>query len=261
MPYRRFLPLFLPAVLAGCSSTLVAYKETLSLAFFGAKPAVYTAQQLLNTQQEFIYVTVGDASRVSLEQVQSGTASSSNPNSSANSKSNSSVAIGVQPKTQPAAVASGLTSTWRSADRGGLVFVDHRLTRTIGLANNLSQVTGLRMQSTPVVSITSQIGELGQLLVLQQNAEFASVHMQSKITEKNQVRFSYDGYSVDAIAITEVLSSVDASLAFEAVQYYWFDANTGVLLRTIQQPALAVPVFDVVFISQLVRLTNPQGGV
>jgi len=259
MPYRRFLPLFLPAVLAGCSSTLVAYKETLSLAFFGAEPAVYTAQQLLNTQQEFIYVTVGDASRVSLEQVQSGAASSSNPNSSANS--DSSEAIGVQPKEQPAAVASGLTSTWRSADRGGLVFVDHRLTRTIGLANNLSQVTGLRMQSTPVVSITSQVGELGQLLVLQQNAEFASVHMQSKITEKNQVRFSYDGYSLDAIAITEVLKSVDASLAFETVQYYWFDANTGVLLRTIQQPALSVPVFDVVFISQLVRLTNPQGGV
>jgi hypothetical protein len=252
MPYRRFLPLFLPAVLAGCSSTLVAYKETLSLAFFGAEPAVYTAQQLLNTQQEFIYVTVGDASRVSLEQVQIGSASSSNPNSS--------VAIGAQAKVQ-AAAASGLTSTWRSADRGGLVFVDHRLTRTIGLANNLSQVTGLRMQSMPVVSITSQIGELGQLLVLQQNAEFASVHMQSKITEKNQVRFSYDGYSVDAIAITEVLSSVDPSLAFEAVQYYWFDANTGVLLRTIQQSALAVPVFDVVFISQLVRLTNPQGGV
>lgn len=259
MPYRLFLPLLLPAVLAGCSSTLVAYKETLSLAFFGAEPAVYTAQQLLQTQQEFIYVTVGDASRVSLEQVQSGPISSSNSNPIPSPSANA--ALGAQPNAQQVSVASGLTSTWRSADRGGLVFVDHRLTRTIGLPGNLSQVSGLRMQGTPVVSATSQVGEQGQLWVVQENAEFASANFQSKIIERSSVKFVYDGYSLDAIAITEMLSSVDPEQSFEAAQYYWFDAKTGVLLRTIQQPVLQVPALDVVFISQLVRLTHPQGGV
>lgn len=226
MPVKRLL-IVLPLLLtSACSSTLLAYKETLSLAFFGAEPAAYTQQQLLNTSQQLIYVAVGEASRVSLELVQQ------NANQ----------------------------STWRSGDKGGLVLANHRLTLTLGFSQNLLQLAVPRMQPSELISVASKVGQSSRLQLLHDDAKFSNLLLDSRIIGREAVLWQYDGYQVSAILITEQLTSSDSRIGFSVQQYYWFEERSGQLLQTIQQPSPSMPAFNVVMISAVARLAQAGGA-
>ena len=225
MPLKRLL-LVLPLVLSSaCSSTFLAYKDTLSLAFFGAEPASYTKQQLLATSQQLMYVSVGDASRVSLE-------------------------LALQSQNQ---------STWRSGDKGGLVFVHHRLVRTLGFKQNLLQLAAPKMQPGDAISVHSKVGQSARLQLLQDDARYSNLLLESRIVGRDKVLWQYDDYQANALLITEQLASTDANVGFSVQQQYWFDLSTGQLLQTIQQSSPSMPSFNIVMISTAARLAPTKG--
>lgn len=217
MPSLRYLLLVAVATLTACSSTLLAYKDTLEVAYFGLPPASFSTEQLLNNSQDIMYVTLTDGPRVSLAKV----------------------------------LATNDTATWGSADHAALVMVGNRLTRTTGFPTNLLQVGAPRMQLAAAISSDSVVGQQAPLQVVHQDARVAHLVWHSKVIAKTQTTLSYDGYNVQVIEIQEQLTS--EQLDTELVQSYWFDAGSGKLLRTHQQLSPLMPAYDIVFISDLAR--------
>lgn len=224
MPCLRCILLVSLAALTACSSTLMAYKDTLEVAYFGLPDANFTPEQIRQSPQDIVYATVPGGPRVSLAQE----------------------------------LATSNTVTWGSLDHAALVFVGTRLARTTGFASNLLHVAPPRMQTNTSIDLNSMVGQHSQLQVLHQDARFSDVIWQSEVVHKQSVAFEYDGFAVPAVEIEERLSSVQ--LGMELTQRYWFDAQSGALLRTIQQLSPAMTEFDVVFISALVRVAQPPQG-
>lgn len=211
------LCLFTALALAGCSSTVRTYTDTLKLAFNPGDGATVTAEQLASLGKDAVYATVGNLPRalLVLEFTEHG------------------------------------QSKWVSADNAMLVLEHGRLIKTAGFANDLlfSQANGQDPLSQPLTAIKP--GQQWQLIT-DWAARFESGYpVQFNITAVTPASLEILDQPFATLQVSEQVTFYDGSTA---TNVFWFDSNSGELLKSQQQIAPFWPQVELIYISNAGRL-------
>lgn len=211
------LCLFTALALAGCSSTVRTYTDTLRLAFQPGDGVTLTAEQLAALDKQAIYATVGSLPRALL-------------------------VLGFTEYGQ---------QKWLSADDAMLVLDNGRLRKTAGFANDLlfSSATGQDPLSQPLMVIKP--GQQWQLIT-DWSARYESGYpVQFEITAVTPATLEMLDQPFATMQVSEQVTFYDGSTA---TNVFWFDSNSGQLLKSQQQIAPFWPQVELIHISTATRL-------
>lgn len=140
-----------------------------------------------------------------------------------------------------------------SADNGFLIFQRGRIVRSAGFIDNLQYVHNL--QQDPLQLSYQQLDSKQWDFVLQSDSQPA-IAAKAQFNQGSPQALSLLDGSINTVLVEE---SVEVTGGPDFVNQYWFDAQSGDLLQTVQHlPNLAEPV-TVVFLSRANRvLINQQ---
>lgn len=208
---KRVLGCVALIALSACSPTITGYMDTFKLAFSTPADAVLTEQDL-QAGGEAIYVRRDQGAQLVLV---------------------------LQSKQ-----SNG--DFWKSADGGILQFQGNRLVQTAGFAENLVDSRGQGLRQLEPMNLQSFEQQQRSWQTDWSVAEHSGLKATSLISKR----------AVDTLTLwdTEFLTiRLDEQVTFADGQVltnrYWFDAQSGDLLRTMQQPAPFWHEIDVTFIS------------
>lgn len=142
-----------------------------------------------------------------------------------------------------------------SADNGFLIFQRGRIVRSAGFIDNLQYVHNA--QQDPLQQNYQQLDSKQWDFVLQSDNQPAIAAKAQFKLRGAEVLSLLDG-TLNTVLVEE---AVEVAGAADYVNQYWFDAQSGDVLQTVQHlPNLSAPV-TVVFLSRANRvLTNQQGA-
>lgn len=212
-----FLSMAAMLVLSGCSSTVRTYTDTLKLAFTKGEDASLTKAELAERSADALYAKVGN---------------------------------------KPIAVL-GLAflehgqQKWISADEAMLVLENGRVVKTTGFSNNLMFQSNKAQD--PIKQIMVKINP-GQQWV--SDADWSGnneVGYQSsyEIIQVEVTSLDLLEHSFQTKLVTEQVTFADGTTA---INFFWFDLNSGYLLKTKQTIAPFWPELELTFISSAGRL-------
>lgn len=205
--------------LVGCSNTVRTYVDTLNLAFNPGEGATLTEEQLANRKADALYATVGTLPRAQLAL---------------------------------AYIEHG-QHKWISADHAFLVLEHGRLVKTTGFDNDLLFIKG-----TEADPLKLQITEIRPGQQWQGTADWAArqetgYKVSYEITKITVDKLELLNKQFDTKVVTE---RVTFSNGETATNIFWFDLNSGRLLKSKQQIASFWPQVELVHISSAARLAG-----
>lgn len=227
------MPIFKPAailllvsLLSACSGTYVSYADTIKLLFTPASDVTLTYGQLAKSH-DFLYVRNGDNPRA---------------------------ALGLR------FIEQGQLK-WVSADNIMLVTEHGRITRTLGLNNDLMFISN---KPNDPLKTANMAGSHWLRATDWQSAEYGLV-LDSRFSEPSNEELTFFATPLPVKKIVETLSMRDkpANWRFDGEwqNTFWIDNETGVVLKSVQQLAPGLPAFELVFISEVVRSLKRNGVV
>ena len=219
------LCLFTLLSLVGCSSTVRTYTDTLKLAFNPGDGVTLTTEQLAALDKEAIYATVGNLPRALL-------------------------VLGFTEHGQ---------RKWLSADDAMLVLDNGRLRKTAGFANDLlfSSVTGQDPLSRPLTAIKP--GQQWRLITDWSAGYESGYPVQFEITALTTANIEILGHTFPTLQVNEQVSFYDGS---SATNVFWFDSDSGQLLKSKQHISPFWPEVELIHIGTAGRLVAkvPNGS-
>lgn len=208
-------------LLCACSPTVNSYVDSISLAFSTPQDVVLTEQDLQEGGPEAIYVRRDQGAQLVLV---------------------------LQSKQ-----ANG--EFWKSADSGILQFSGNRLVQTAGFAENLLDTRGQGLRQLEAVTLQSAEQQQRQWQTDWSVAEHSGFAASSVISKRSVDTLRLWETEFKTIRLDEQVSFADGTVL---TNRYWFDAQSGDLLRTIQQPAPFWHEMDVTFISKAWQLKRSR---
>lgn len=137
---------------------------------------------------------------------------------------------------------------WRAKGNGMVALHESRLVRALGFELSLQSVQGVGYRPLPVVTIATPVGSAFSWLSDWAVPEYQGQLSHSEITAKNPAELTLQGQVVRTMQLQETVTFADGS---QFINQYWFDAQSGKLLRTIQKPAGFWHQLDMIFISRI----------
>lgn len=144
---------------------------------------------------------------------------------------------------------------WRSADNGILQFNGNRLVQTAGFTENLLDTRGQGLRQLDAVSLQNDEQQQRQWQTDWSIAEHSGFKATSVISKRAVDTLTLWDTAFKTIRLDEQVTFMDGTVL---TNRYWFDAQTGDLLRTIQQPAPFWHELDVTFISKAWQLKRSR---
>lgn len=212
-----FLALATTLVLSGCSSTVRTYTDTLKLAFTQGEDAFLTKAELAERDADALYAKVG---------------------------------------TKPAAVL-GLAflehgqQKWLSADEAMLVIEKGRIVKTTGFSNNLMFQSNKAQD--PIKQTMVKVNQGQRWISYTDWSENNETGYQSgyEIIQVEVTGLDLLEHSFQTKLVTEQVTFADGSTA---INLFWYDLNSGYLLKTKQTIAPFWPELELTFVSSAGRL-------
>jgi hypothetical protein len=205
-----------PVFLFGCSSTTLAYKDTLELAFIKGPDVDLSLADIQQRSVPALYVRKNDTARAMLGQLEN----------------------------------SETQQQWLSADSGLLVMQQGRFVKMLGFDQQLVGITVLQQDwlSRPVHQL--HLGDKSQLITDWTAVQFRGMVSQIEIVALQQETLSYFG---SEIVVTRVDEQVQFSSGEVVVNSFWFSSVNGMLLKSKQQPLPNWSVFELEYISDIAK--------
>ena len=212
-----FLALATTLVLSGCSSTVRTYTDTLKLAFTQGEDAFLTKAELAERDADALYAKVG---------------------------------------TKPTAVL-GLAflehgqQKWLSADEAMLVIEKGRIVKTTGFSNNLMFQSNKAQD--PIKQTMVKVNQGQRWISYTDWSENNETGYQSgyEIIQVEVTGLDLLEHSFQTKLVTEQVTFADGSTA---INLFWYDLNSGYLLKTKQTIAPFWPELELTFVSSAGRL-------
>lgn len=218
--------ILLASLLSACSGTYSSYVDTVKLFLTPTSDATLTYGQLASSH-DFLYVRNGDSARA---------------------------ALGLR------FIEQGQLK-WVSADNVMLVTEQGRITRTLGLTNDL--IFSSNKQNDPL-KIANMAGSHWLRATDWQSGEYGLV-IESRFSEVYNDELTFFTTKIPVKKIVETLSMRDkpANWRFDGEwqNTFWLDSQTGVVLKSVQQLAPGIAPLELVYISEIVRNLQRNGIV
>lgn len=213
---RLFL-FFALASLVGCSSTFRTYTQTLELAFNSGDGASLTKQELASRNVDALYAKVGALPNavLVLEYIEHG------------------------------------QHKWVSADEAMLVLEKGRLVKTTGFENNLLYQSNTKLDPLKQSMAKIQVGQSWQSRT-DWSARSETGHLVSyEVVYTEVTSLDLLDYRFQTKLVTEQVTFADGKTA---INQFWYDLNSGWLLKSRQTIAPNWPEVELVHISTAGRL-------
>ncbi|MBU1309315.1 MAG: YjbF family lipoprotein [Gammaproteobacteria bacterium] len=208
--------------LSACSGTYNSYLDTLQLAFTTPDDVELSLQQVREARSDLMYVRHGERSQAAMALLR---------------------------------LEAG-QHKWVSADNALLIMQQGRIVRTVGFSNDLLYLTNTQAdQLRQPEAINPAIEWLR--LADWQNGEYGYA-LSSRFSVQPNQPLRYFGHSFNTTQITEQVSYVSPAnylrLDKQWQNTFWFDSQTGTLLKSVQQLAPFAERFEMTYISRIARL-------
>lgn len=223
--YRCLSLLLALCLLTGCAGTYRTYAEMFKLAFTTPADITLPFEQVASSSYDYLYLRVGTQPRA---------------------------ALGL-------AFIEQQQFKWVSGEQELLITEAGRIVRTAGLANDLLMLTnrqadplqaGVFRGASWVTAADWESGEYGVVL-------------RSRFREQPIQHLRFFEYELPVRVVVEqvVIETPSRFWRFDGQwqNWYWFDAESGVLLQSQQQLAAGQPPFELIFISEVVRVLQRRG--
>lgn len=213
-----FIALF---AVAGCSSTIDAYHQTLKTALTVPEDVEIPLNELEVRSVPVLYLRPNDRSRVALIQVQQNATFSS--------------------------------SNWLSADQRLVQLTHGRITKLQGFKPNFDF-----MQFSPVDLIAQPLnrirpGQTARSINDWSGSQLNSYLVEHEILEKSPATLNFFSQDLAVVLVKEQVSFPDGS---QFINQFWFDAVSGELLQSVQKPSHFSVEFELIEISKIARKLN-----
>lgn len=205
--------------LTGCSSTMRTYVDTLQLAFNQGADVSLSNEQLANRRTDALYATVGGLPRAQLELMY---------------------------------VEHGQYK-WRSADNAMLILQHGRLVKTTGFTNDLLFMTALQDDPLKQNIAAIQPGQQWQAYTDWAVANETGYPVQFVIKAVAEVPLELLNQQFSTKRVTEQVTFANGD---SANNEFWFDLQSGSLLKSKQQIAPFWPSVELIHISTAARLAG-----
>lgn len=200
--------------LFGCSSTTLAYKDTLELAFSQPEDVALTLTEILNRPYYGLYVRKDDKARTMV------TLAEINKNQ----------------------------QKWISADSALLVLTNGRITKALGFDKQLIGQVELQQDwiSKPLTKL--HLADKSHLVSDWRSIPYQGISSRIEIVGLQSDTLEYFGRKIPAIKVDEL---VQFDSGDSVTNVYWFSAKNGLLLKSRQQPLPDWSVFEFEHISDI----------
>ncbi|GAB2921976.1 YjbF family lipoprotein [Rheinheimera gaetbuli] len=209
-------------VLSACSGTYNSYIDTLQLAFSTPQDVNLTLQQVREARSDLIYVRHGERSQAAMALLR---------------------------------LEAG-QHKWVSADNALLIMQQGRIVRTVGFTNDLlhlSNIQGDQIRQTEAINPATEWLRLADW----QNGEYGYA-LSSRFSVAPGEVMKFFGHSLNTTRITEQVTYASPAnyvrLDNRWQNDFWFDTNTGTLIKSAQQLAPFGERFEMTYISRIARL-------
>lgn len=204
-------------VLPGCSNTVRTYTDTLKLAFTPGKDAFLTKAQLAERRADALYVKVGD-------------------------KPNAILGLAFLEHGQ---------QKWISADEAILVVERGRIVKTTGFNNNLMYQSNRTQDPLKQAMVQIAPGQQWTSLTDWSGSNETGYPISYEIVFVEVAALELLDHSFQTKLVTEQVTFTDGATA---TNLFWYDLNSGYLLKTKQTIAPFWPELELTFISSAGRL-------
>jgi hypothetical protein len=227
--FIKHLVLFLSVLqIAACSSTTQAYKETLELAFFTPSDHVLLREELVSRPYDSIYLRFDRREQAILT-----------------------LGFIEQPRQKAEFIGIALPDIhkWVSSDQALVLTQGHRIIKTQGLPVDLWHSP--MSNKDPLLQPLDKI-RVGQEFQLKRDWSNLRQNLKSRyrITAKQSTTIEISEFKHNVIYISEDVLFDDGH---QAVNEFWFSAQSGKILKTRQTLSPFFPVVELVFVSQAFR--------
>jgi len=217
--FSRMLPLlaFTGVILSGCSSTTLAYKDTLMLAFVKGDDVDLSLQAIVQRPMPALYVRKDDNAKAMLA-LQEGS-------------------LGLQ--------------KWISADLALVVLQNGRLVKMLGFDEQQLQGQVVLQQDwlTKPLKLL-HLADKSQLVSDWRSVQHQGVTSHITIVAIEDEQLAYFSHTINVIRVDE---QVDFGSGDFVVNSFWFSAKNGMLLKSRQQPLPNWSVFELEYISDIAK--------
>ncbi len=225
MLVRFLLCLMLVAGLSACSGSYRAYVDMVKYAFTPIPGAALSYAELQAANHDYVYVRYGELTQA---------------------------ALGLM-------FIENNQFKWVTADAAMLVTARGRIVKTLGLANNLIHTSN---SSNDPLQRQVASGDSWRRYIDWQSGEYGYAVESTFSVVPNQTLIFFS----QTIAVTKVVETVKYSTQPDYWRFdthwqnvFWVDNMTGEVLQSQQQLAPDMPVFQLVFISEVVRHMQRAG--
>jgi hypothetical protein len=203
--------------LSACSSTVRTYTQTLKLAFAPGEGATLTKAELASRDYDALYAKVGNLPRA---------------------------VLGL------AFIEHGQRK-WISADNALLVLDGGRLVKTTGFQNDLLFQSDTSLDPLKKDMVKIKVGQKWQSLTDWSGQYEAGYLTKYEVINTEVAQLEIMGQMFQTKLVTEQVMFANGS---QAINQFWFDLNSGYLLRSLQTIAPFWPEVELVHISTAGRL-------
>lgn len=218
---------FSTLLLSSCSGTYQSYYDTLKLALTAQPDAQLTLQQVAETKHDLLYVKSGERPQAVM-------------------------ALAYREQGQ---------QKWISADNAMLVLENGRIARTLGFEQDLLHTTNL--SGDPLKRLLNDMESLQWLRLTDWRQGEYGYRLQSTFKNEGIKTLTIFDQTLQTTLVTEQVELLDDTqflrLNNRWQNFYWFEHNTGQLIKSVQLPAPFWQPLEITYISRISRLlTLPQ---
>jgi hypothetical protein len=222
---KAFAFMLLACSLCSCSGTYHAYADMFKLAFAAKNDVSLSYKVLSETPYDYLYVRQGEQAQVAMALM---------------------------------FIEAGKFK-WISADRVMLITEHGRIVKTLGLANDLLHLTNI--DSDPLKTKTMTANNWLRLADWQQG-EYG-YQLRSTFERVPNQTLEFFSHNVSVIKVIETVQ-YDNTANFVRLDHnwqniYWLEATSGEVLKSQQSLMPGAEVFELVFISEVVRQLRRLG--
>ena len=213
--------------LSSCSGTYHAYYEMLKLGFTDGKDVQFTYKHISDTPYDFLYVRTSDRPQVAMALM---------------------------------FIEQGQFK-WISSDSAMLIMDNGRIVRTLGLGNDLLSISNIDADPIKNLSAVNNLTSWNRLVDWKQGEFGYELQSHFRIVPNQTLRFF--GHSFNVVQVIETVDYVVepnfVRLDSSWQNIYWYDTDTKMLLKSVQQLSPFSDQYELTFITQIVRQLSNAG--
>lgn len=208
--------LLLTLTLSGCNHTSRVLYNDFTYALFGQQDVALTTEQVVNSRYDYLYLTIDGLPQAVL-------------------------ALGY---------IKGQQRHWVSADSAVVVLQAGRFVASSGLANDLRFTSNLN--ADPLAGGLAEFRKRNTWRRQTDWSNSAGYELVSRFQPEQHEVLTVLDQTITTVRIDEVVQVPATGATLQ--NSFWFDLQSGTLIRSVQQPAPGLPKMEFVYLSDIARL-------